>query len=118
MFALPRVITATGAACLGYTESQVRTELRRERWRQLSTGVFLTRPEQPTRADWAHAGMVLGGPDSALSGRDAVRLRGLGTAWAPDYRVLGAYPNWTPQPGRRRGASSPQRPSVERNGAS
>lgn len=93
MFALPRIVTAAGAARLGYSEARVRTELRRERWRVLASGVFLTRPDHPTRADWAHVGMILGGRDAALSGWDAARLLGLGTTWPPDQRVLVLAPH-------------------------
>ena len=88
MLVLPRIITAAGAARLGYTEGQVRTELRRERWRALANGVLLTRPDEPTRSDWAQVGMVLGGPGAVLSGWDVARLRGLGTSWPPDEHVL------------------------------
>ena len=56
----------------------MRTELRRERWRRLTAGVLLTRPDEPTRDDWVQVGMLIGGPQAALSGWDAVRLRSLG----------------------------------------
>jgi hypothetical protein len=85
---LPRVLSAEGAARIGFTEARVRTELRRGRWQRLATGVFLTRPDDPTREDWILVGMILGGAAAALSGWDAVRLRGLGSAQPPHSRVL------------------------------
>lgn len=85
---LPRVLTATGAQRIGMSDAAVRTELRRGRWIRLATGIYLTRPDEPTRADWAQVGMALGGPTAVLSGWDAVRLRGLGTAWAAAESVL------------------------------
>lgn len=85
---LPRVVTASGAAALGWTEDRVRTELRHGRWRRLASAVYLTRPDPPTRWDWAQVGMTLGGPDAALSGWDVARLRGLGTSWPPTSWVL------------------------------
>jgi hypothetical protein len=85
---LPRVVAAGSAARLGFTPARVRTELRRERWQRLAAGVWLTRPDEPTRDDWIMVGMILGGPRAALSGWDAVRLRGVGSAQPPDSRVL------------------------------
>jgi hypothetical protein len=66
----------------------MRTELRHGRWRRLASGVLLTRPEEPTRADWVNVGLHLGGPFAALSGWDAVRLRGLGASRPPAAHVL------------------------------
>lgn len=85
---LPRVLTVDGAHRLGITDARIRTELRRERWQRLATGVLLTRPDEPTRSDWINAGMALGGSVAVLSGWDAARLRGLGTVSPPDPRVL------------------------------
>jgi very-short-patch-repair endonuclease len=84
----PRVLTTAGAARLGLTEAQIRTELRRGRWRRLAAGVLLTRPDEPSRHDWINVGMALGGPSATLSGWDAVRLRGLGSARPPAEHVL------------------------------
>jgi len=50
--------------------------------------VFLTRPEPPTRTDWARAGLALGGRAAVLSGWDAVRLRDLGAARPPCEEIL------------------------------
>lgn len=85
---LPRVLTAAGAARLGWTEARIRTELQHGRWRRLAPGVYLTRPDVPTRADWAVAGMALAGPGAALTGWDAVRVRGLGTPRPPSPLVV------------------------------
>jgi hypothetical protein len=85
---LPRVLTLAGARQLGISEARIRTELAHERWRRLATGIFLTRPDVPSRGDWIHVGMVLGGPRAALSGWDAVRLRGIGSRQPPDPCVL------------------------------
>lgn len=85
---LPRVLTASAAPRLGYTEARVRTELRRGRWRRLASGVLLTRPEEPSRDDWIMTGIALGGPRAALSGWDALRLRGIGSLSPPGPHVL------------------------------
>jgi very-short-patch-repair endonuclease len=88
MRTLPRVLTASGAARLGFTDARIRTEIRRGRWQRLASGLILTRPDEPTRTDWINAGMVLGGPAAALIGWDAARLRGLGGARPPTPHVL------------------------------
>jgi hypothetical protein len=87
-FELPRVIVPAMARRLGITPARVRTEIRRGNWRSIARGVLLTRPEEPTRLDWAAAGLALGGPSSALSGWDALRLRGLGDPVPPRAPVL------------------------------
>jgi hypothetical protein len=89
---LPRVLTATGAGRLGLTEAQIRTELRRGRWRRLGAGVLLTRPDEPTRNDWINAGLHIGGRQSVVSGWDAVHLRGLGATRPPGPRVFVLVP--------------------------
>ncbi|MFN2560538.1 MAG: hypothetical protein ABR571_04480 [Jatrophihabitans sp.] len=85
---LPRVVSAERAARLGFTPARVRTELRRGRWQRLAAGVLLTRPDEPSRDDWIMVGMILGGAEAALSGWDAIRLRGLRCAQPPGSRVL------------------------------
>jgi hypothetical protein len=70
---LPRVLSREGAHRLGFTESRVRTRLRRGDWRRLAEGALLTRPEQPRREDWANAGLIVGGQTAVLSGWDALR---------------------------------------------
>ncbi len=74
---LPRVLTAPAAATLGVTESKIATAVRRGRWRRLASCVVLTRPDDPLRDDWAMAGLWLGGAAAALSGWDAIALRGV-----------------------------------------
>lgn len=69
-----------GAARLGITPAQIRTELRRGRWQRLARGVLLTRPDVPTRYDWLAAGLAVAGPGSAASGWDVVHKFGLGGA--------------------------------------
>ena len=49
---------------------------------------MLTRPDEPTRSDWADLGIALGGPTAALSGWDALRVRGLGDPSPPSDEVL------------------------------
>lgn len=85
---LPRVLTLDGCLRIGISVARVRTELRRGSWRRLAASVFLTRPEAPTRSDWAHVGLALSRGDGALSGWDALRVHGLGAATPPDPRVL------------------------------
>jgi hypothetical protein len=62
--------------------------VRRGNWRVIARGAILTRPEDPTRADWAAVGIALGGPSAALTGWDALRVRGLGTAMPRAEEVL------------------------------
>lgn len=85
---LPRVLVPLLAAELGITRAQVRTQVRRGNWRSLARGAVLTRPEAPTRADWADLGLALAGPSGALSGWDAVRSYGLGARFPPPEQVL------------------------------
>lgn len=85
---LPRVLTPALAGACGVSPARQRTELRRGRWRRLAQGVLLTRPDEPTRADWAHAGLAIVGEHGALSGWDAVRLVGLGSRTPPRPDVL------------------------------
>jgi hypothetical protein len=84
---LPRVLSPTLADACGISRARVRTELCRGRWRRLAQGVVLTRPDEPTRTDWAHAGLLVAGHRSALTGWDVVRLVGLG-ARAPAHRDI------------------------------
>lgn len=85
---LPRVLTASIAEVHGVSRSEWRTAVRKGHWRPMAHGLVLTRPDPPTRLDWAEAGIALAGPRSALSGWDAVRLRGVGDRHAPARPVL------------------------------
>lgn len=85
---LPRVLTPASAAECGITRARTRTELRRGNWRSIARGAILTRPEDPTRDDWAALGIALGGRSAALSGWDAVRAVGLGDGVPPTDEVL------------------------------
>ena len=85
---LPRVIDAVRAAQLGYTAAKVRTEFACGRWDRLVRGVYLTRGEIPTRADWVRAGLLIAGPGSVLSGWDALCASGLGSERPPTPDVL------------------------------
>jgi hypothetical protein len=87
-FELPRVLVPSIAMRLGIGRSHIRTEIRRGNWRSLGRGVVLTRPDTPTRADWAAVGLALAGADAALTGWDALRVRGLGGPTPPDSHVL------------------------------
>ena len=49
----------------------------------MSAGVVLTRPDDPTREDWADLGVYLGGSGSAVTGWDALRARGLSDGRPP-----------------------------------
>ena len=89
MFDLPpRVLAVQRANELGYSRTHVATEVRHGRWQRLATGVLFTRPDAPTRSDWAHAGVLLGGPDAVVTGWDVVRLQKLGTDRPPRQTVL------------------------------
>jgi hypothetical protein len=85
---LPRVLTVAGALRSGVTRAQLRTELRRGRWRWLAPRVLLTHPSAPTREDWVQVGLVLGRSGGVVSGWDAVRLRGIGPDTPPSDQVL------------------------------
>lgn len=85
---LPRVLTPAIARACGVTSARLRTELRRGCWRRLAQGIVLTRPDEPTRADWALAGLAIVGDHGALSGWDVVRLAGLGSRTPPGLDVL------------------------------
>ena len=76
-YELPRILTPARAVSLGISRSRIRTELLRGNWRRIATGVVLTVPAAPSRFDWCEAGLVLAGPDAALSGWDAVGLHGV-----------------------------------------
>ena len=85
---VPRILVPEACRRIGISRSRVRTELGRGTWRRLCRGVVLTRPDEPTRSDWALVGLLLAGETSALSGWDAVRLYGLGPKAAPAQPVL------------------------------
>jgi hypothetical protein len=85
---VPRVLTSGTARSLGFTAQAVRTQLSRERWRQLVRGVYFTRVDTPTRDDWIAAGIAIAGPGCALSGWDAVRGYGIGSDRPPVDEVL------------------------------
>ena len=87
-FELPRVLSRPLPRRWASDVRRTRTELRRGNWRRFARGAILTRPEEPTRADWAALGIAIGGPSAALSGWDALRVRGLGTTAPPDEEVL------------------------------
>ncbi len=82
-YQLPRILTAAQAGRLGLTRARTRTELRRGNWQRLASGVLLTRPDEPTRADWAEVGVALAGPGAAVTGWDALRAAGFGERTAP-----------------------------------
>jgi hypothetical protein len=86
-FELPRVLTPIQAHRLDLTRARIRTELRRGNWQRLATGIVLTRPDDPTRADWIEVGLALAGSRAALTGWDAVRVRGLGDRLPPNRIV-------------------------------
>lgn len=85
---LPRILVPSIADEIGVSRARVRTEVRRDNWRRIAHGVVLTRPEEPTRADWADTGIALAGPSAALSGWDALHVRGLGERTPPSDEVL------------------------------
>ena len=74
---LPRVLTVAQAARHGVSASTVRTRVSHGSWRRMGGGVVLTRPDPPTRYDWAVAGVLVAGPSAAVSGWEACRVAGL-----------------------------------------
>lgn len=87
-FELPRIFVPAFGERLGITRARTRTEVARGNWRVIARGVILTRPEAPTRMDWADAGLALAGPDAALSGWDAAHALGCASRRPPSGRVL------------------------------
>lgn len=51
-------------------------------------GLYLTRPELPSRWDWITAARLLAGRDYVISGWDAVRAYGIGADRAPTDEIL------------------------------
>jgi hypothetical protein len=84
---LPRVMDGALRERLDISRSRMRTELRNRRWQTLAAGIVLTRPDEPTRADWADVGILLAGNGSAVTGWDAVRARGIGDPQPPNPLV-------------------------------
>ncbi len=80
---------------LAISRSRMRTELRNRRWQALAAGVVLTRPDEPTREDWADVGVLLAGRGSAVTGWDAVRARGIGDPGPPNRLVTVLSPDIT-----------------------
>jgi hypothetical protein len=88
LYELPRLLVPASAAELDISRARIRTEVRRDNWRMIARGAVLTRPEAPTRDDWAALGIALGGPTAALTGWDAARAVGLGDPIPPGGPVL------------------------------
>lgn len=74
---LPRILTAPVARRLGVSRSAVRHAVAIGRWQPLCRGVVLTAAGEPTRWDWALAGLAVAGPAAALTGWDVLRWSGL-----------------------------------------
>ncbi|TAM87140.1 MAG: hypothetical protein EPN43_09640, partial [Jatrophihabitans sp.] len=85
---LPRVLTPAAAAAFGLTPGRIRTEVRRGNWQRLAAGVLLTRPDRPSRSDWAAVGIALAPPGAAVTGWDVARLYGVGEHRPPRHPVL------------------------------
>lgn len=85
---LPRILVPHLANRLGLTRAVIRTEIRRGNWVRLAHGIVLTRPERPTRTDWADVALAVAGGSAGLSGWDALRGRGARLGPAPVDRVL------------------------------
>jgi hypothetical protein len=84
---LPRILVPALCRRMGVSRARARTEVARGNWRVIARGVLLTRPERPTRSDWADAGVALGGAGACLTGWDALRVMGAGPP-RPVGRVL------------------------------
>lgn len=85
---LPRFLTAPVAGSLGYRPGAIRRRVTSGLWQRLAPGLYLTRPDPPSRSDWAAAGLLLAGRGAALSGWDGVRLYGIGADDPPGEDVL------------------------------
>lgn len=85
---LPRVLGLVQAAAYGFTHEMQATRITHGQWRRMARGVVLTRPDQPTRRDWAQTGLILAGAGAAISGWDAARMYELVSGSPPDPLVL------------------------------
>ncbi len=85
---LPRVLTPRLMEHFEVSRRELRTELSRGRWQHLAAGTVLTRPDEPTRADWADVGVALAGRGAAVTGWDAARARGIGDRTPPNDLVV------------------------------
>jgi hypothetical protein len=85
---LPRVLGPDLLNRFDISRSHVRTQLRYGAWQRLAAGIVLTRPDEPTREDWADVGVLLAGRGAAVSGWDALRARGLGKPGPPDLVLV------------------------------
>lgn len=70
-------------------------------WRRVTTSIYATSPSDPTPQHLLWAGHLLGGPGSALGGRAALHLGGLGDApdvvqvWVPRHQGRVNRPGFT-----------------------
>jgi hypothetical protein len=86
--AIPRVLSVRRAGQFGISRSAIRHARTTQGWQMLARGIVLTAPGPPTRDDWTLVGLEIAGPRAALSGWDALRIRGLGAGTPPTPRVL------------------------------
>lgn len=91
--ALPRVLGPALLDRFHISRSRVRTELRHGTWQSLAAGIVLTRPDEPTREDWADVGILLAGHGAAVSGWDALHARGLSRGQIAPPKVLVLSPS-------------------------
>lgn len=114
------VVTMRQALEGGMTRDGVRGMVHSGRWVRLSSGVFSIGP--PTWEQWASAGVVIGGPGSAVGGKAAAFLHGMGPQpeiidiWAPrgtSYKWRASPHPWDFHRGTRKSIGRPPRLTVE-----
>lgn len=85
---LPLVLTPGLIEQFGISRREARTYVARGFWSRFAHGLVLTRRGAPTRWNWAEAGVLLGGSTSAVSGWEALDVRGLVAPPRPALPVL------------------------------
>jgi len=94
-----KVITIAELRAQGMTNHAIATRCRPSGpWQRILRGVVLMSAARPTRRQRLRAAIAYGGPDSVVSGVDAMRAHGVDVPPSPDVLVL--------VPGRRRLSSS------------
>jgi len=85
---LPLVLTPHRAEQFGISRAEARTFVARGLWNRFAHGLLLTRRGEPTRWNWAEAGVLLGGSSAGVSGWEALDLRGLVAPPRPALPIL------------------------------
>ena len=90
------VVTTAQALSCGFTRSAVHHRVASGRWQRVAERVLVTSSGPPSARQLLRAGLLAGGPHSALTGPTACRLLGLHAV--PDERVHVAVPRSVRRP--------------------